>query len=402
MRGKPEPETAVEDTAEREPSSPPAGGSPADGQQAPDAGGDKTTPQPDAELEAVGKDLLDKWGQLLDPEGKKTPDDVQVPDELKSDELEKRLNDNSISAEIRIKEAQSFIGTQRQRYGEAVKGLREQLGQKDQQVQVLVAGQNGFRSRFSTDDKGNITGAKGSAVIELWNLVPPAEQESVLAQMGAKLVPLDAKIEGGQEPAEMAWERAYVNKVMPGNDQTHEEKLAAIEANPKLSRQMTTDLSAWKAARRSQQDAYQREQGARRNADDARDRQLADTFLAEARKNPLWEKGVKRAINTWNKIIPQNVGGEARIRLLNLAARLAEVPEMIASVRKASYDLGIKHGSNLSAMGAMPGGGEAPDKTTGDLRARQPGTGKQRTKEEVEAENALGARSGSISGGEAV
>lgn len=316
------------------------------------------------------KQLLDEG--LLTPDQKPAPvaQELQVP--TTPEESEKLFNpDGKATWEQKYQKAQSFIGELGRKKGELIKSLQAQVTQATQGLPEIA-------KHFVKGADGNYR-ATPETVFEFAQTIPQAEMEAALAKLGQKIVPLDAVLQSGEDPVENQWMREYVNRVKPGDELTYDEKLAEIEGSASLNRKLTTDLAAWKSNRRSQQDAYQRQEQQSFQVQRQRAKDAVDGFFAKVGQHPEAKEIVSEIVK-WNEKMGPYEDKQGRplpgamplpVRLQVLRA-LAEVPRFARIMRKAVTD--AKAAGREEAMaeiqghGAIPGSGESPDISARDVK----------------------------------
>lgn len=387
--GRPEP-ASVEDFegAEGQPAIEP--GQPGD----PNAGGaaqgvdGAAQPQPES-IPAFGEDFLKELSTVLPPEEAAAPQPVQEPDLTKPEELEKITNpDGKADLETRFKNAQSYIGKLQQQSGEKIKALTGNISQ-------LMEGKKQLDRIFQKDQSGTLR-ASADGILDVSLLAPQHEMEQALAKRGVKLVPIDAKIEVGDDPAVSAWETEWANAAVPGNEQTVAEKLEQIQGDAKLNRRMTLDQAEWQGQRRAQQTAQREKVAAQQREESRKDQELVNGFTAALEQKPDFKTVLLPALKRANALIPNQVRGQQRLNLMNILMHAMRFPNVAKDIGQKAYAQGRKDAFAARSMGAIPAAGEQPDLTTGDLDTEvQPGQ-TATTQMTKEAEKVLGARAGRI------
>jgi len=340
-----------------------------------------------------GEDYLKELEQagLLVGEQKPAPVQQAQPLPTSDEEIAKAINpDGKQTVEQQLKNAQSFIGKQGRELGQKVKVYEQQIAQ-------LTQGASEFAKRFKPDP--NVPGglrATGNTVLEFADTVPQAELEQALASRGVKLVPINAELKSGEDPAERAWMETYINKAMPGTDKSYEEKIAEIRADPDLNEKRLSDFNAWRLARRAQteQVRMQQENELRVQRQDAM--RTVDGFWAAISKHPDYATVLKPEIMKWNALmgpyedaqgrpLPGAIPLKTRLQVLRTVAEVARFPKVLREAVAKAREMGRTEAATLrEGVGAIPGAGEQPDVSAQNVG--QPGQGKNGevyTKEEM-------------------
>lgn len=345
-------------------------------------------PQPES-VPAFEEAFLKELNAVLPPEETAAPQPVQETVPPTEEEFKKIVDPNgNADPETRVKNAQSYIGKLHQKFGEENKALKGTVAQ-------LMEGKKELDKIFRKDESGQVR-ASADGILDFSITAPQHEMEAALAKRGVKLVPLDAKIEMADDPAVSAWESEWANAAIPGNELTVSEKLEQIQGDMKLARRMTVDQAEWQGQRRAEQTAKREQVTQQKAAEDRKDQELVNGFMAGLNQKPdykeVWLPAVKRA----NALIPNQVRGQQRLNLMNILMHAMRFPNVAKDIGQKAYAQGRKDAFAARSMGAIPAAGEQPDMTTGELDAEaQPGQTATAAMTK-EAEKTFGARSGRI------
>ena len=313
-------------------------------------------------------------------------------------DIEKITNpDGKVGAtdfETRLKNAQSYIGRQHSEYGQKLKTANTQLGQLIQSHQTM-------KEMFAYDQSGKLVGAKPEAVMQLFDLADPAAMEAMIDARGYQLVPKGVELKSGVDPMQAAWEKQYVDSVIPGDELTTEEKLEQIQSDAKLNRAMTLAESRFVGLREQQQAAYRDRVQTEGNQKNQRAQALLNSFMAGLKDHPDFRDVYLPAFNKYNQLLGPTaangkalegaLSGEKRLGVIRKLMEFDRFPKILKDVQTKSFAAGQKDAWGKRSMGAIPSSGEAPSVEAGELKP-------EGSKIKTEAEAVFGARSGAIGG----
>jgi len=331
----------------------PAGQTAPDGQADPAAGAAKLP----------GEEYLQEIGALALPTAPAptTPATQEAELPTTPEQMAKVINpDGKASLEQQLTNAQSFIGRRSQ-----------EIGTLRKEVEAYKQGVSEISKRFIKDPQSGNIRPTANAVVEFARAVPQLELESTLAEVGLKVVPVNAQVADTREALERAWMEQYVNTVKPGDELTFDEKLQEIEGYPAARRKLDTDLSAWKLAsqQQEQQQAFYRQQ--QQQQETAQNQRLVEGFITELKKSPDYETYYKPAVSAWNSLLGPThtpdgrplqgaIRGESRLKVLRALAEVNRFGKILKEVQVKSFEAGRNDITGKLQFGAIPGGGAEP------------------------------------------
>lgn len=327
-------------------------------------GADTTTDTTEAETQSatgeeieVPADLLKEFASLdiqAEQEAKSESQTNVTPEASTPEEFEKIVNPNgNASLEEYRKQAQSFFGRQ----GTQIHQLK-QANQKLQDAWQKVGGV------FEFDPKTGQAKATPKAVLDIAGMVDKAEMDKALADQGMKLVPVDYEDQLDPLKAREKDIADVLNELIPGDELSHDEKLAEVDGDPKKRLSFIDKLTERRAARQAKIDAQTRQRDHTRQqealAQQAYRQQMEQKtveLFSSVEKLP-YGKELKAKMLLANKQLPPEIRGNLRLQLIYKLGRSAlfgsyDVPRIyrqaVESVRKQSN-------SNNRLAGAMASG----------------------------------------------